>query len=124
VSRISLPSVLGRWTSIIWTATIFSSALVDFAGDTLPGFDGLTGEVRAAKIFVAVLGASNYTFAQARNRRNSHRRIEPEPELLLRVVVEPAGFEVGTSGLAGIGGRSVFSAVFTSPTNTATRTAW
>jgi transposase len=39
---------------------------VDFAGDTLPVFDGLTGEVRTAKIFVAVLGASNYTFAQAR----------------------------------------------------------
>jgi transposase len=39
---------------------------VDFAGDTLPVFDGLTGEVRAAKIFAAVLGASNCTFAQAR----------------------------------------------------------
>src|SRR5271169_2811721 len=39
---------------------------VDFAGDTVPVFDGLTGEVRAAKIFVAVLGASNYTFAQDR----------------------------------------------------------
>ncbi len=39
---------------------------MDFAGDTVPVFDGLTGEVRAAKIFVAVLGASNYTFAQAR----------------------------------------------------------
>ena len=39
---------------------------VDFAGDTMPAFDGLTGEVRAAKIFVAVMGASNYTFAQAR----------------------------------------------------------
>src|SRR5713101_5596430 len=39
---------------------------VDFAGDTVLVFDGLTGEVRAAKIFVAVLGASNYTFAQAR----------------------------------------------------------
>jgi hypothetical protein len=39
---------------------------VDFAGDTMPVFDGLTGEVRAAKIFVAVMGASNYTFAQAR----------------------------------------------------------
>jgi transposase len=39
---------------------------VDFAGDTVPVFDGLTGEVSAAKIFVAVLGASNYTFAQAR----------------------------------------------------------
>ena len=39
---------------------------VDFAGDTMPVFDGLTGEVRAAKIFVAVMGASNYTFVQAR----------------------------------------------------------
>src|SRR4029077_5050837 len=39
---------------------------VDFAGDTVPVFDGLTGEGRAAKIFVAVMGASNYTFAQAR----------------------------------------------------------
>jgi transposase len=30
---------------------------VDFAGDTVPVFDGLTGQVRTAKIFVAVLGA-------------------------------------------------------------------
>jgi transposase len=29
---------------------------VDFAGDTVLVFDGLTGEVRAAKIFVAVMG--------------------------------------------------------------------
>jgi transposase len=39
---------------------------VDFAGDIVPVFDGLTGEVRAAKVFVAVMGASNYTFVQAR----------------------------------------------------------
>jgi transposase len=39
---------------------------VDFAGDTMPVFDGLTAEVCAAKVFVAVLGASNYTFAEAR----------------------------------------------------------
>ena len=39
---------------------------VDFTGDNVPVVDELTGEVRAAKIFVAVLGASNYTFAQAR----------------------------------------------------------
>lgn len=39
---------------------------VDFAGDTVPVFDGLTGEARDAKIFVAVLGASNYTYAEAR----------------------------------------------------------
>lgn len=39
---------------------------VDFAGDTVPVFDALTGEARACKIFVAVLGASNYTYAEAR----------------------------------------------------------
>ena len=39
---------------------------VDFAGDTMPVFDAITGEVRDTKIFVAVLGASNYTYAEAR----------------------------------------------------------
>jgi transposase len=35
---------------------------VDFAGDTVAVFDAATGEERRAQIFVAVLGASNYTF--------------------------------------------------------------
>ena len=39
---------------------------VDFAGDTVPVFDAITGEARGVKIFVAVLGASNYTYAEAR----------------------------------------------------------
>ena len=39
---------------------------VDFAGDTMPVFDAITGEVRETKIFVAVLGASNYTYVEAR----------------------------------------------------------
>ena len=39
---------------------------VDFAGDTVPVFDGATGEERHAHVFVAVLGASNYTYAEAR----------------------------------------------------------
>jgi len=39
---------------------------VDFAGDTVALLDAATGEERRAQIFVAVLGASNYTFAQAR----------------------------------------------------------
>ena len=39
---------------------------VDFAGDTMPVFDAITGEVRDTKIFVAVLGASNYTYVEAR----------------------------------------------------------
>jgi len=38
---------------------------VDYAGDTVPVVDGETGEVRRAQIFVAVLGASNYTYAEA-----------------------------------------------------------
>jgi transposase len=38
---------------------------VDYAGDTVPVVDGGTGEVRRAQIFVAVLGASNYTYAEA-----------------------------------------------------------
>ena len=39
---------------------------VDFAGDTIDIFDPLTGEARPMKLFVAVMGASNYIFAQAR----------------------------------------------------------
>lgn len=38
---------------------------VDYAGQTLPIVDAATGEVRQAQIFVAVLGASNYTYAEA-----------------------------------------------------------
>lgn len=38
---------------------------VDYAGQTIPVTDRLTGQVRHAQIFVAVLGASNYTFAEA-----------------------------------------------------------
>ena len=38
---------------------------VDFAGDTADLVDAKTGEVRAVKLFVAALGASNYTYAEA-----------------------------------------------------------
>jgi transposase len=38
---------------------------VDYAGQTMPVINALTGEVREAAIFIAVLGASNYTFAEA-----------------------------------------------------------
>jgi transposase len=38
---------------------------VDYAGHTVPITDRLSGEQRPAQIFVAVLGASNYTFAEA-----------------------------------------------------------
>jgi transposase len=39
---------------------------VDYAGDTVPVvIDRLTGEIKKAQIFVAVLGASNFTYAEA-----------------------------------------------------------
>jgi transposase len=40
-------------------------AFVDYAGMTMEVIDTATGEVRTAQIFVAVLGASNYTYAEA-----------------------------------------------------------
>jgi transposase len=38
---------------------------VDYAGTTLEVIDGSTGEVRTAQLFVAALGASSYTYAEA-----------------------------------------------------------
>ena len=38
---------------------------VDYAGQTVDIIDPDTGEIRSAQIFVGVLGASNYTFAEA-----------------------------------------------------------
>ena len=38
---------------------------IDHCGPTVPVIDRRTGEIRQAQIFVAVLGASNYTFAEA-----------------------------------------------------------
>jgi transposase len=41
----------------------------DYAGQTLPTVDAHSGEIRQANIFVAVLGASNYTYACATARQ-------------------------------------------------------
>jgi transposase len=38
---------------------------IDYAGPTIPVIDAETGEVKQAQLFVAVLGASNYTYAEA-----------------------------------------------------------
>ena len=38
---------------------------VDFAGQTIPITDPATGEITQAQLFVAVLGASSYTYAEA-----------------------------------------------------------
>jgi len=44
---------------------------VDYAGQTVPVIDAASGEIRRAQIFVAVLGASNYTYACATATQNS-----------------------------------------------------
>ena len=38
---------------------------IDYSGATMPVVNRSTGEIRQAEIFVAVFGASNYTFAEA-----------------------------------------------------------
>jgi transposase len=38
---------------------------IDYTGQTVPVVEPQTGEIRQAQIFVAVLGASNYTYAEA-----------------------------------------------------------
>jgi transposase len=45
---------------------------VDYAGPTVPIINPTTGEIAEAQIFVAVLGASNYTFAEATFSQQLH----------------------------------------------------
>ncbi len=47
------------------THTPGEKLFVDYAGQTVPIIDGLSGEIRQAQLFVAVLGASNYTYVEA-----------------------------------------------------------
>ena len=44
---------------------------VDYAGGTVPIIDATTGEITQAQIFVATLGASNYTYACATPRQTT-----------------------------------------------------
>jgi transposase len=54
------------------THTPGDKMFVDYCGPTIPVIDSLTGEVRNANIFVAVLGASNYTYAEATFTQQLH----------------------------------------------------
>lgn len=47
------------------THRVGEKLFVDYAGPTAAVIDRTTGEVRQAQVFVAVLGASNYTYAEA-----------------------------------------------------------
>ena len=51
--------------------TAGEKAFVDYAGMRPTIVDGTTGEVIAVELFVAVLGASNYTFAEATRTQQS-----------------------------------------------------
>ena len=52
---------------LLWQEHLAGEKLfVDWAGDTIGVFDPATGEEHRARIFVAALGASNYTYAEAR----------------------------------------------------------
>ena len=44
---------------------------VDYAGPTVPIIDAASGEITRAQIFVAVWGASNYTYAYATPRQTT-----------------------------------------------------
>jgi transposase len=60
----------GRWKkkldlSLRQTHRAGEKMFVDYAGQTIPVIEAETGKVRQAQIFVAVLGASNYTFSEA-----------------------------------------------------------
>lgn len=47
------------------THKVGEKCFVDYCGPTVPIIDATTGETRGAQVFVGVLGASNYTFAEA-----------------------------------------------------------
>lgn len=59
----------GRWLSTV-SVTMRQEhragerLFVDFSGDGLEVVDAATGEVRVAKLFIATLGASNYTYVE------------------------------------------------------------
>ncbi|QEM40668.1 IS21 family transposase [Acidithiobacillus caldus] len=71
---------------------------VDYSGQTVPIIDPRTGEIRQAEIFLAVLGASNYTYVEATWTQGladwiaSHVRcfefLGGVPELLVRAMVK------------------------------------
>jgi transposase len=56
---------------------------VDWAGATIPVYDPESGEVHPASLFVAVLGASNYTYAEA----------NPDQQMVSRIGAHVRAFE-------------------------------
>ena len=92
---------------------------VDYAGQTVELIDGRTGEVRPAQIFVAVMGASNYTYAEA--------TLDPEPAGLDRRACPGArlhGRRAGAAGARQPEGRRRLAPTGTSPGSTGPTSTW
>ena len=70
ISTLSFANSIRRWEKKLDLVLRMShrageKMFVDYAGPRVPVTDRETGEVRQASVFVAVLGASNYTYAEA-----------------------------------------------------------
>ena len=55
---------------------------VDYCGQTVPIIDPGTGEIRDAQVFVGVLGASNYTYAEATYSQSLPNWLESHARML------------------------------------------
>lgn len=60
---VMLPRIMSRCKRA--SGATGDKVFVDYSGKKLAIVDSLTGEIREAEIFIAVLGASNYTYAEA-----------------------------------------------------------
>ncbi len=64
--KLHLKSYLKRTTvSLRWEHKFGEKLFIDFTGKKLPVLDKLSGEVRWMEVFVAILGASQYTYVEA-----------------------------------------------------------
>ncbi|WP_287060389.1 hypothetical protein, partial [Mesorhizobium sp.] len=66
---------------------------VDYSGKKIAIVYGKTGEIREAEIFVAVLGASSYTFAEAACFGNSRTPFSLNPGLECTPIVRQRNCE-------------------------------
>ena len=89
VRILRLTSRVTRWgktTAYTLHHVAGDKVFVDYSGKKIAIADGATGEIRVAEIFVAVLGASNFTYAEATwtapSSTGHQRRSLPNPHNL------------------------------------------
>jgi transposase len=67
--RVTLSDFLEKWdaccTEMRQVHRAGDKLFIDYSGQTMPIIEAATGEVHRVEIFVAVLGASSYTYAGA-----------------------------------------------------------